>query len=141
MKPVRYLVDTSAFIRLVRNPELRKAWAEPVYHGVLGICPLTELEIFRCARSREERDEWERTLRASYCWVLVPDQGFERAAEVQRSLTDLGAHRSAGPVDLLIAATAEQHRMTILHFDRDFTQVARVTGQPTRWIAAPGSVD
>ena len=42
----------------------------------------------------------------------------------------------AGPVDLVVAATAELHGLTLLHHDRDFNVVARVTGQPLRWYGS-----
>jgi predicted nucleic acid-binding protein len=47
---------------------------------------------------------------------------------------DAGAHRSAGPVDLLIAATAERERLTVLCDDRDYQTVATVTGQPVKLV-------
>jgi predicted nucleic acid-binding protein len=68
----------------------------------------------------------------------MPDRMFERAAQVQAALTDLGTHRSAGAVDLLIAAAAELHGLTLLHYDRDFDQIVRVTGQRAQWLASPG---
>jgi len=36
-------------------------------------------------------------------------------------------------VDLVVAATAELHGLTLLHHDRDFGVIASVTGQPVRW--------
>ena len=66
-------------------------------------------------------------------WVPVPDRAFARAWEVQGELTTKGQHRSAGPVDLVVAATAERHGLTLLHHDRDFGVIARVTGQALRW--------
>jgi len=65
----------------------------------------------------------------------MSQRAWERAAEVQQLLTEAGTHRSAGPVDLLIAATAEHERLTVLCDDRDFEAVAAVTGQPIRLIA------
>ena len=50
----------------------------------------------------------------------MPDRAYERAGEVQQMLTERGMHRSAGPVDLLIAATAERERLMVLCEDRDF---------------------
>ncbi|GGN86700.1 hypothetical protein GCM10010112_68550 [Actinoplanes lobatus] len=137
----KYLVDTSAYVRLARESALRDAWRPWFAAGTLAVCPLTELEIFFAARSVDHRKEIESTIRDRYNWVFMPDVIFDRAAEVQELLTRCGAHRSAGPVDLLLAATAEAHGMTILHYDRDFVKVAEVTGQPVRWIAEPGSVN
>jgi predicted nuclease of predicted toxin-antitoxin system len=66
---------------------------------------------------------------------------WERADEVQQALTERGQHRSAGPVDLLIAATAERQRLILLTDDKDFEVVASVTGQPVRRVGdAPSSV-
>ncbi len=47
-------------------------------------------------------------------------------------LTEAGTHRSAGPIDLLIAATAERERLVVLCDDHDYQTVARVTGQPVK---------
>jgi predicted nucleic acid-binding protein len=54
-------------------------------------------------------------------------------------LTARGAHRSAGAVDLLIAASAELHGLILLHYDRDLDRVGEVTGQPAQWLADAGS--
>ncbi|WP_045743369.1 PIN domain nuclease [Actinoplanes rectilineatus] len=138
---IRYLIDTSAFFRLLRNPELQERWRGPIESGSMAICPLTELEIYHSAQTPEQRARWKEVLEESYCWVVITDRVFDRAPEIQEGLFNIGAHRSAGPVDLVVAAVAEDHRMTLLHYDNDFTQVAKVTGQPTRWVAAPGSVN
>ena len=62
--------------------------------------------------------------------MAMSDRAYERADEVQQLLTETGRHRSAGPVDLLIAATAEREGLIVLCDDRDFQTVASVTGQP-----------
>jgi predicted nucleic acid-binding protein len=40
----------------------------------------------------------------------------------------------------LIAAAAESAGLPLVHYDRDFEAIAAITGQPTRWIAPPGSL-
>ena len=45
------------------------------------------------------------------------------------------------PTDLLIAATAELHRRTVLHYDGNFDMIASLTGQPAEWVVPPGSAD
>jgi predicted nucleic acid-binding protein len=70
----------------------------------------------------------------------TPDNVWARAHRVQQLLTEQGCHRSAGVPDLVIAATAEANRLTILHYDRDFETVAEKTGQPTQWIAPTGTI-
>ena len=79
-------------------------------------------------------------LEAVFGWVPMSDGAWERADEVQQALTERGQHRSAGPADLLIAATAEHQRLILLTDDKDFEVVASVTGQPVRRVAdAPSS--
>lgn len=70
----------------------------------------------------------------------MPDGIYRRARAVQRRLTESGEHRSAGAVDLLVAATAELSGLTVLHHDADFETVAKVTGQPTRWVWRAGAL-
>ena len=53
-----------------------------------------------------------------------------RAVEIQMLLADLGQHRAPSIPDLLIAATADLAKLTVLHVDKDFDLVAAITGQP-----------
>jgi predicted nucleic acid-binding protein len=94
---------------------------------------ITELEFFDSARSTADRAQGVEDLRAVFGWVPVDDRAFDRAWHVQDLLTRRGQHRSAGPVDLIVAATAELQGLTLLHRDRDFESVAAVTGQALQW--------
>jgi predicted nucleic acid-binding protein len=40
---------------------------------------------------------------------------------------------------LLIAAVAEQERVTVLHYDSDYDVIAEVTGQHMRWVVPRGT--
>ncbi|HEY3733842.1 MAG TPA: PIN domain nuclease [Streptosporangiaceae bacterium] len=133
MSPGLYLIDTSGLFRILQS-ELRKAWSDQLAAGVIAICPIVELEFLYSARSLADRLEKQRLIRKIFGWVPVPDNACERAAEVQQLLTENGTHRSAGAVDLLIAATAERQRLTVLCDDRDFQTVAHVTGQPIKLV-------
>ena len=42
--------------------------------------------------------------------------------------------------DLLIAAAAEVAGLVVLHYDRDFDLIAKVTAQRTEWIVPAGTV-
>ena len=52
-----------------------------------------------------------------------------RAVEIQMLLADRGQHRAPSVPDLLIAATAELARLTVLHVDKDFDLIAAITAQ------------
>ncbi|NJP32723.1 PIN domain nuclease [Micromonospora thermarum] len=140
MRLADYLVDTSALVRLLRNAELRARWESPLTAGLIAVCPVIELEFLYTARSVADREWLQHQLRTVFGWVMMPDRVYERAAEIQHDLTERGVHRSAGAVDLLIAATAEYHGLSLLHYDRDFDQIANVTGQPAAWVARAGSI-
>lgn len=133
MIPALYLIDTSGLFRILQD-KLRQAWSDHLAAGVIATCPVVELEFLYSARSLADRLEKLRLLRALFGWVPMGDHAWERAAEVQQLLTESGKHRSAGAVDLLIAATAEREQLTVLCDDRDFVTVAALTGQPVRLV-------
>jgi hypothetical protein len=128
-----YLIDTSGLFRILQD-KLRQAWAEELTAGVIATCPVVELEFLYSARSLADRWNKRDLMQSVFGWVPMTDGAYERAEEVQRMLTETGRHRSAGPVDLLIAATAERQGLTVLCDDRDFETVASVTGQPVRRV-------
>lgn len=65
---------------------------------------------------------------------------FESALFTQRSLADRG-HRGRKIPDLLIAAVAQRHGLTVLHYDHDFDLITECTGQPTEWVVGRGEID
>ena len=128
-----YLIDTSGIFRILQS-ETRKAWSDQLTAGVIAICPVVELEFLYSARSLSDRLEKRRLMRDLFGWVPMHNRAYERASEVQQLLTETGTHRSAGAVDLLIAATAEHERLIVLTDDRDFQTIAAVTGQPVKLV-------
>jgi predicted nucleic acid-binding protein len=141
VSPLRFLLDTSALVRLLRQAPVRARWEEQITAGIVGICPITELEMLHTARSKADRDELVDLLSAAFCWIPMPDRAFSRATEVQAELTSRGTHRSAGPVDLLVAAAAELNSLVLVHYDHDFDRIAEVTGQGMSRLASAGSID
>jgi predicted nucleic acid-binding protein len=133
VSPALYLIDTSGVFRILQD-KLRQAWADHLAAGVIATCPVVELEFLYSARSLADRLEKRRLLHELFGWVPMSERAWERAEEVQQLLTEAAMHRSAGPVDLLIAATAERERLTLLSDDRDFTAIAQVTGQPVKLV-------
>ncbi len=133
MSQALYLIDTSGLFRILQD-KLRQAWSDQLTAGVIAICPVVELEFLYSARSLADRLEKRRLLRELFGWVTMSDRAYDRAGEIQQRLTEIGKHRSAGPVDLLIAATAERERLIVLCDDSDFQTVASITGQPVKLV-------
>ena len=73
-------------------------------------------------------------------WMDVTAMAMNRAMEVHRTLAERSQHRNFRLPDLIIAATAEEHGATVLHYDTDYDRIAAVTGQPVEWVAARGSL-
>lgn len=140
MTLARYLVDTSALVRLFRDRRARERWDEHIVAGLVAVCPVVELELLYGARSKADRDELVQLLHQAFGWVPMPEQVFDRAVETQAALTARGTHRSAGAVDLLVAAAAQQHGLVLLHYDADYDHIAGVTGQPVQWLADRGTL-
>jgi predicted nucleic acid-binding protein len=128
-----YLIDTSGLFRILQD-KLRQAWSDHLAAGVVATCPVVELEFLHSARSLADRLEKQRLLREVFGWIPMSERARDRAEEVQQLMTEAGTHRSAGAIDLLIAATAERAGLTVLCDDRDFVAVAQVTGQPVRLV-------
>jgi len=133
-----HLVDTSVISRL--GEESVRAVVEPlVQAGRLGRAGITDLEVGYGARNAKE---WDQDLADLAVFELVETTAdhVQRARQVQRLLASR-SQRSRKIPDLLIAAAAEEAKLTVLHYDADFDLIAKVTGQPCRWVVPAGTVD
>lgn len=139
MGVTRYLVDKSALARL-HVPAVRDALTPVLDRGLGSICGVTELEMLFSARNIDERHRIKRQLEASLSSVDTPENVWKLASDLQEALTENGQHRSASIADLVIAVTAGRHRLTILHYDRDFDTIATITKQQAKWVVPAGAV-
>ena len=129
-----YLADKSALEQ--RSNEAARGLIDALLkERAVATCEVVALEVLYSARSwRDYERRW--SVMHEQTWLPVTQVATQRALAVQRLLAAKGQHRL--PIaDLLVAATAEVHGATVLHFDRDFDRIAAVTGQPTRWIVEP----
>ncbi|BAU84809.1 ribonuclease vapC [Streptomyces laurentii] len=138
MNAALYLIDTSALARFMRGDAEQYGWDQAAAAGLIATCPVTELEFFYSARSAADRARGVEDMRLLFGWAPVDDRAYDRAWQVQEALTRQGKHRSAGAVDLVVAATAELQGLTLLHCDHDFECIAAVTGQPLQWYGPEG---
>ncbi|MHB8294785.1 MAG: PIN domain-containing protein [Acidimicrobiales bacterium] len=138
---VGYLVDKSALAR----------WDEASVAGVLGpalaagllwSCPPVDLEVLFSAQSPAEYFSVRDDRGATYSHAPLVDEIGVTALELQASLARAGQLRAVGPIDLLIAATAVAHGLTVLHYDRDFEILATADARLAhQWVVPRGSVD
>lgn len=135
----RYIADKSALVRL-RYPEVSAVLSPLILAGEVATCSVIELEILYSARSYQDLFQTRATRSRAFPLVQMAQADFDRATEVLEALAQRGLHRAAGIPDLLIAAVAERHTLTVIHYDADYEHVASVTGQPMQWVVPPGSV-
>lgn len=133
-----HLLDSSVLTRL-RHRAVREAIEAQAERGELGRAGISDLEIGCSARNAAEWDRLEEALRA-FELVETTAEHVRRAKQVRRMLA--AKHQRGRKVpDLLIAAAAESHSLTVLHYDADFDRIAAVTGQSCEWVVPAGSVD
>lgn len=133
-----HLLDTSVLTR-VREPTVREAIEERAQRGELARAGISDLEIGFSARNAPE---WDRLAGAMEVFELVEStaEHVRRARQVQRLLADRHQRGRKVP-DLLVAAAAEAHNLTVLHYDADFDLIAAATGQSCKWVVPAGSID
>jgi predicted nucleic acid-binding protein len=139
MAVARYLPDKSVWARL-SQPAVRAAMAPHVDRGLIGTCPVIDLEILYSARTGHEHEHF-RLQRMAFEYFPMTDEIARRAIEVQGLLAHRAQHRSVSIPDLLVAATAERYSLTVLHYDGDYERIAEITGQPAEWIVPRGTAD
>lgn len=120
-----YLLDTSGLVRLLRDPKLQDRWYDAIDAEAVASCYPQRAEFLYSARHAAEYDEITQMFSDLYPDVAVPKTAGRWISHVQYQMARTGQHRSASAVDLIIAATAAHHGLTVLHDDADYRTVAR----------------
>ncbi|WP_420444373.1 PIN domain nuclease [Candidatus Poriferisodalis sp.] len=136
MKPL-YLVDKSAYARM-HHAAVAARLTPLLVDGYVATCPIIDLEVLYSARSRTDYEEI-RAERGALSSFPITESVTDRALEIQHLLARRSQHRLPLP-DLLIAAVAEVHGLTLVHYDADYDRIADITGQTTEWVVPRGSV-
>jgi len=129
------LVDTSAWIEVFRKPAGLDLSGVGWLDQVVTCLPVVQevLQGFRDeAAFRVARD----AMLALPCVESpLPQARFEEAAALYRSARRAGFTVRSG-IDCLIAACAIRHGLTVLHADRDFSLLAKVSPLQERNVSA-----
>ena len=127
MAVTNWLIDKSALIRL---DLVSDEWLSRIRRGLVRISTFTLLEIgFSTRNAAEHRSTLGEPPISSMPVEHLTPTIETRAVEIQRLLAERGRHRAPSIPDLLIAATAELSRLTVLHVDEDFDLIAEITNQ------------
>ncbi len=133
-----HILDTSVLTRL-RRAEVRAVVQPLATGGSLARAGICDLEIGYSARTAEEWDALHDSLE-SFSLIETSTEHVRRARQVQRFLA-ARSQRGRKIPDLLVAAAAEIEGLSVLHYDRDFDLIARVTGQRCEWVVPAGTID
>jgi predicted nucleic acid-binding protein len=123
-----YLLDTSAYWRIRRDEEIRKAWSREITQGAIALTEATRYEILYSAQNGAERMEM-----AAFLDHLFPHVTFHTGLwawiDGTQQLLAERSRRGAGVIDLMVAAVAIDQNLIVLNDDKDFATVARVVSQ------------
>lgn len=121
------LVDTSAWIELLRRPQ-RLSLDDLRGSGEIVTCLPVIQEVLQGIRDERAFVDVRQSMLA---WPRVDDPlglvVFDRATQIYRQARRLGLTVRSS-VDCLVAASALAHDLTVVHCDRDYGAIARVTG-------------
>lgn len=134
-----YLADTSVYVLQGRHPQVRHRFESLLAEGRLAACQMTTLEFLNNAPDPKGYEVLWGAMHGQR-WLDVTTGAMDRALEVHRRMAETSQHRHFRLPDLIIAATAEVNGATVLHYDADYDRIARITGQPTEWVAEQGSL-
>jgi predicted nucleic acid-binding protein len=137
------LLDNSAWARLDQDAlaqdraEEIAGWLE---EGRIATCLPFLLEAGYSARNARDHDALLADL-MSLPNISIDERVEARAIEAQRQLARAGHHRLP-PVDLIIAALADNHGLGVLHYDHDYEIVREKTDLrfDSVWLAPRGSI-
>ena len=112
---------------MLGDAKLQEAWYDAVDAEAIGSCYPQRTEFLYAARNATEYEEIAEMFGDLYPDVSVPKNAGRWISSVQHHMAQAGEHRSASAIDLMIAATAAHHGLTVLHDDADYRTVARHT--------------
>lgn len=115
-----FLIDTSAFWRLLRSRRLHELWRPLVLDGDIRSCYPQRAEFLRSACDLNEYEQYAEMFAELYDDAAVPKTAGQWIAGLQHQAAQRGMHRALSVVDLQICATAAHHGLTVLHDDNDF---------------------
>ncbi len=81
----------------------------------------------RCCSRHGPVETCHRSIRPSCRFFQISERAERRATELQEQLRAAHRHLGVPPLDYLIAAIAEDHGASILHYDADFDRLATST--------------
>jgi predicted nucleic acid-binding protein len=128
------VVDSSAFVEFYRpegNPKVRRAVARAIEDDEVAVNGLIQVEVVAFVRGRGAFDQLAGDFRAFH-WLELDREAFELASLLGHELRSKGVTVPA--TDLIIAASSIRADAKLLHLDRHFDQIARLSDLRARYL-------
>ncbi len=140
-----FLADISAWSVAQRRgapADLRDEFRDLLLDDAIATCGVVRWELLHSTNNGAEFAARRASL-AALRSCAIDDADFEVALDLCERLDALdggSAHRALKLQDALVAVAARNAELPVLHYDAEFDRIARITGQPTRWIRPRGSL-
>jgi len=128
-----FLVDTSVWIEVFRKPSRFRLESVATLEDIATCLPVVQEVLQGFRDERAFRIAQEAMTELPIIESPLGRDVFHEAIALYRSARIAGLTVRSG-VDCLIAACALRHGLTVLHYDRDFECLARVSALRTRRI-------
>lgn len=138
-RPALFDTGVWTWARDRRFPQLASWFNAQVADGRVLACDLIIMELVRLTPNESRAREVAERLDAFEA-VVMSTKLWQRARELQDLLAVSGDHRRVPPADLLIGAAAEQGEVPLVHYDRDYERIARVSTLQHYWLVPDGTL-
>jgi predicted nucleic acid-binding protein len=138
-RPALFDTGVWTWVRDRRFPELSSWFNAQVSDGLVLVCDVVVLELIRLTPNESRAQEVAGLLEA-FEMVEMGAGLWQRARELQSLLSASGDHRRVPPIDLLIGAAAEQAGVPLVHYDRDYERLAKVSALQHHWLVPDGAL-
>jgi predicted nucleic acid-binding protein len=139
------VVDNSAWVRVGLGrlePQDLERWEAAVRGDEIIVSPPFALEALYSARDADDFRGLAEEL-GGFRQVRANDRTWELAAEAQAALAaDSAVSHRVKPIDLLLAAVADQQAVGVLHYNHDYDTIREHSPLAFRsvWVAERGSI-
>jgi predicted nucleic acid-binding protein len=134
-----WLLDTSA-VAVAEQPQVIEQLSPLLRAGLLYTCPVLDIEALAAARSPETYRAMAVERREAYRTVPLTASVGTRALALQARLGGRAHYGAVDANDLLVAATAIENSLTLLHYQRGFELLGDLSQLDQHAVAPLGSL-
>jgi len=132
------LVDTSVWIDVLRDKtgNVVRVFKSRIGDEVIVFSRFIQLELLQGAKDEHEWSRLDEYLSVQY-YLEASEKTWRNAARIYFELRRLGT-TVRSPIDCCIACVAMESQATLLHQDRDFETIAKITPLDSEYFNLPG---